>query len=55
MYWSQKENIMHSLDVLSATGAELSSDQLAEVDGGVVGIIIAVLYFGIGYYIGSNL
>ncbi len=46
---------MHSLDVLSATGAELSSDQLAEVDGAVVGIIIAVLYFGIGYYIGSNL
>jgi lactobin A/cerein 7B family class IIb bacteriocin len=46
---------MHSLDVLSATGAELSTEQLAEVDGGLVPVIVAVLYFGIGYYIGSNL
>jgi lactobin A/cerein 7B family class IIb bacteriocin len=46
---------MHSLDVLSATGAELSTEQLAEVDGGLLPVIVAVLYFGIGYYIGSNL
>jgi lactobin A/cerein 7B family class IIb bacteriocin len=51
----QKEHIMLSLDVLSATGAELSTEQLAEVDGGIVPIIVAVLYFGIGYYIGTHL
>ena len=46
---------MHSLDVLSATGTELSTEQLSEVDGGVLAIIVAVLYFGIGYYVGSHL
>ena len=43
---------MTSLDTLSRTGAELSSAQLDDVDGGLILAAVAVVGFAAGYGVG---
>ena len=45
---------MASLDTLSMTGTELTAEQLEDVDGGLVAVAVAVIFFAIGYYAGKN-
>ena len=46
---------MATLDTLSMTGTELTAEQLEDVDGGLVAVAVAVIFFAAGYYIGKNL
>ncbi len=40
------DSTLDTLDTLAAIGAELSEDQLAEVDGGVAPVIYLIVFVG---------
>jgi hypothetical protein len=46
---------MASIDTLSTIGTELTAEQLADADGGILPVIVAVGFFLVGLEIGSNL
>ena len=43
---------MTSFDIFSTLGPELDSEQLADVDGGFVFLLVAAVGFGLGYGVG---